>query len=310
MANKTTYQHASLHMDTVVHIKVVSSQPETMVMDAIHRAFEAFRCVEETCSRFDPESELSSLTRQIERPMKVSPILFEAIRFAWEVAHLTQGVFDPTIGHTMESYGFNRHYLTGQISNFSIDKAASISYLDIVLDESEQTVMLLKPLVLDLGAVAKGLAIDLAQKELNGFEGIMINAGGDIFVGGLNEREEPWLVGIQHPSHKDDIICALKLTNAAICTSGSYERVSSKTVNSHHLIDPLSGKSVHHMVSCTVIAPYAMMADAFSTAAFILGSEKGLAQLENVGLDGLCILNSLEMHMTKEMKGYIYEQNK
>jgi thiamine biosynthesis lipoprotein len=138
----------------------------------------------------------------------------------------------------------------------------------------------------------------------------MIDAGGDIFVGGLNEREEPWLVGIRHPSQKDDIICTLRLSNAAVCTSGSYERISSKTVNTHHLIDPLSGESAHHMVSCTVIAPFAMMADAFSTAAFILGSDKGLAQLENVGLDGLCILNSLEIHMTKEMKGYIYEQPK
>jgi thiamine biosynthesis lipoprotein len=308
MAHKPTHQHTALHMDTIVHMKVVSSGPEKTVMNAIQRAFEAFRAVEDACSRFDPESEASTLRHQIGIPVKVSPILFEAIRFAWEVAHLTQGILDPTLGRTLESYGFNRHYLTGQISHSNIDEAASISFLDIVLDEAEQTVQLLKPMVLDLGAVAKGLAIDLARQELNQFEGFMIDAGGDIYVGGLNEREEPWLVGIRHPVLKNEIICTIKLTNAAICTSGSYERLSTKIENAHHLVDPRTGKSANHMVSCSVIAPYAMMADAFSTVAFILGPEKGLAQLENIGLDGLCIEASWHIHTTKEMKGYIYEQ--
>jgi thiamine biosynthesis lipoprotein len=99
-----------------------------------------------------------------------------------------------------------------------------------------------------------------------------------------------------------------KLTNAAICTTGSYEHPSTKTENTHHLIDPRSGKSANDMLSCSVIAPYAMMADAFSTIAFILGPDKGMAQLESIGLNGLGIQASLEIHMTKEMKGYLYER--
>ena len=302
MVKLQVWEHAALHMDTVVQMKVVSTQNEQIVKHALGLAFAAFRSVEEACSRFDENSELRHLITQIDIPVHVSPILFEALRFAWEVANLTNGVFDPTVGHIMEAHGFNRHYLTGTKINSAFLTSSSISYLDIILDEEQRTVQLLKPMVLDLGAVAKGLAIDLAKKELENFEGFIINAGGDVWVSGLNEREEPWLVGIRHPLIKDELLCTLNLTDAAICTSGNYERISPTIANAHHLMDPRTQTSANRMISCTVVAPYAMMADAFSTAVLILGTENGLNLLENIELHGLCISPALEVFMTKEMR--------
>ena len=303
---KESFAKSQLFMDTVVSIKIVSSRAKAEIDESMARAFAAFYQVESVCSRFNNQSEISRLSTKIGTQVPVSSILFEAIRFAWEVADFTEGAFDPTLGNTLGLYGFNRDYLTGYQSVPTTSNPDSpVSYLDLDLNEEEQTILLRKPLILDLGAIAKGLAVDLAVKELSSFEGFFIDAGGDIFASGMNEYEEPWRVGIRHPCEKEEIICTLQLTNMAVCTSGSYERVSPIRKDTHHLINPHSGISQSDILSCTVIAPFAMLADAFSTAAFILGSDKGIQQLALAGLDGIMITPNLEMPMTQEMRRYL-----
>ena len=303
---KESLVKSQLFMDTVVTIKIVSSHAKAEIEESMARAFSAFYHVESVCSRFNNQSEISRLSTQIGTPVPVSATLFEAVNFAWEVADFTEGAFDPTLGNTLVSYGFNRDYLTGyQSTPTSFNANTPVNYLDIDLNKEEQTILLRKPLVLDLGAIAKGLAVDLAAKELAHFEGFFIDAGGDIFAGGMNEYDEPWRVGIRHPDKKEEIIRSLQLTNMAVCTSGSYERRSPISKDVHHLINPHSSIPQSDSLSCTVIAPFAMMADAFSTAAFILGAKKGIHQLELAGLDGLLITPTLEMFMTKEMRRYL-----
>ena len=80
-----------------------------------------------------------------------------------------------------------------------------------------------RPLLLDLGAVAKGLAIDMAARELQPFENFAIDAGGDLYFGGCNAAGEPWSVGIRHP-RGDGLLDTLRVSDAAVCTSGDYER--------------------------------------------------------------------------------------
>lgn len=328
MQKNRIYSASIICMDTLVTIKIVTSYSERTVEEGMERVWGAFRHVEAVCSRFDPQSELRQLCRQIGTPVPVSPLLFEALHFAWEVAELTQGVFDPTVGQTMERRGFNRNYSTGQripcesglgntIEMLAADSGHSTSYRDVRLDDELRTVELLKPVVLDLGAVAKGLAIDLAKRELEPFGHYMINAGGDLYVSGHNERDELWRVGVRHPLHKDQSVGWMSLTNTAVCTSGSYERPMSQTSQTsqtsereqkeHHLLNPLTSRSPDGALSCTVIAPYAMMADAFSTAAFVLGAEKGIALLDSLELPGLMITPELTTIMTREMRALWHE---
>ncbi|MGE5672644.1 MAG: FAD:protein FMN transferase [Mycobacterium leprae] len=296
---------SALHMDTVVNMTVLSSRPESEVMAQLERAFHAFTTVERVCSRFDPESELSQLSRQVGVPVPVSPLLFQAIHFARWVAESTGGAFDPTVGRWLEGYGFNRNYLSRELAESAVDPTQPVSYQDLLLDETERSVLVARPLLIDLGAVAKGLAVDLAARELAFAEGFVIDAGGDIYAGGLNEQDEPWRIGIQHPLRPDETVLTLHLTDTAVCTSGSYERPSPVKGGAHHLIDPRSGRSQTGLVSCTVIAPFAMMADAVSTAAFVLGSEAGAAYLDDLELAGLLIEPSMALHYTKTMMRYL-----
>lgn len=282
-----------LFMDTVVDIQVVTDKSKDEAEAQINRAFEAFQKIEQACSRFSPDSELMKACQQIEIPVPVSPLLFEPLKIALEVAKWTDGIFDPTVGKVMEDHGFNRHYLTGQ--SLQSVAADSVTYRDIVLDEQDHTLYLQKPLVIDLGAVAKGFAIDLAANELKEFEGFVVNAGGDLFAGGTDKSVNVWKIGIQHPEQKGQIIETIEISNEAICTSGSYERKSAKINGMHHLIHPKTKQSPNDWISCSVIAPFAMLADAVSTATFLLGLDSGKAFIEQAELKGILITFGLQI---------------
>lgn len=265
--------------------------------DAAERALEWFRQAEACCTRFDEHSELMQLTARPGSPVPVSPMLFEAVRFAVSVAEESGGAFDPTVGHRMATRGFDREHRTGHVAAIpAVDD--DVTYRDIVLDAGHRTITLRRPLVLDLGAVAKGLAIDTAAHELRPFSDFAIDAGGDLYLGGHNRRGEPWAVGIRHPRQPGDLLTTLRVSNTAVCTSGDYERPAPNGGRQHHILDPRTGASPDSAISVTVVAPSAMLADALATAAFVLGPSEGIALLNRLGVDGLLVTGDLQRHPT------------
>ena len=274
-------------MGTVVSIQVDAPAA------AVSRAFEWFRQVEACCSRFDANSELRRLTPG--EPVVASPMLFEAVRFALKVAEATEGAFDPTVGRRMAARGFNRHYVTRETTQTLGDEAAT--FRDVVLDEARRTIQLNRPLTLDLGAVAKGLAVDAAARELQSFRDFSIDAGGDIYFAGRNPQGEPWSVGVRHPRQRDALIERLRVSDQAVCTSGDYERDG-------HILDPRDGATAQSLASATVVAPTTMLADALATAAFVLGADRGIALLERMGVHGLLVTSAVECHRTQNFPSH------
>jgi FAD:protein FMN transferase len=296
---------AEMLMGTTVTIDARGAEPA-----AIDRAFDWFHAVEQVCTRFDPDSELCRLTMQPATAVPVSPLLFEAVRFALHVADVSGGAFDPTLGAAMQQRGFNREHRTGATMPVIVEPAPDVSYRNVEIDVDHHTVTLTRPLLLDLGAVAKGLAIDLAAKELQSFDSFAIDAGGDLYLGGVNGEGQPWSIGIRHPRLPGECIGAVRVSNQAVCTSGDYERVlgppeggprspaKAGHYDQHHIIDPRTGTSPTDAASVTVLASSAMLADALATAAFVLGPARGLALLEQLQVDGLLVTPQLEMFHT------------
>jgi thiamine biosynthesis lipoprotein len=282
-----TVQASTIAMDTVISIQVAGGGDEGAVRPAVQRALDWFATVERACSRFDPNSELRQLLARPGEPVQVSPVLFEAVRFALALARQTAGAFDPTIGRLLERHGFNRHYITGEtVTSSSADPNAT--YRDVRLGIG-RTITLRRPLVLDLGAVAKGLAIDLAACELGEFENVCIEAGGDLFASGHNADGLSWRVGIQDPRRPGMLAKTVDVSDRAVCTSGDYQR---KNARGHHLVDPRTGESAVELASVTVVAPTAMAADGLATAAFILGLDGGRRLLDQAGVEGVFITAS------------------
>lgn len=300
---KRIWSKSSIVMDTVVTIQGVSeTMSDSEASDVIDEAIDAFYQVERVSSRFDHDSELMQLLQRVGEPVHVSQMLFEQIRFALTIATMTDGAFDPTIGHVLHNLGFNRNYLTGdEVEAPTAD--TSVTYRDIKLDEDASTVFLTYPTILDLGAVAKGFAADLAVRSLTAFDGCCVDAGGDIVVSGANVESEPWRIGIRHPVNQDKLWCTLTIPDgASVCTSGSYVRRSPNSPTQHHIVHPSSGTSSGELLSCTVVAPFAMMADALSTAAFVLGPQRGAELLEACDVDALFVTSNLEQYTTQGMK--------
>jgi thiamine biosynthesis lipoprotein len=311
MRSADVYLRTVMLMSTYVTIQVVGHgadlQQTVDRREGVGRAFEWFRRVEACCTRFDPESEIMQLSTQIGVPVAVSDLLYEAVQFAVAVAEESEGAFDPTVGGPMETRGFNREYRTGQTVRTDLagrtlsGLPTAVSYRDVVLNPDQKTIMLLRPLILDLGAVAKGLAIDMAARELRPFEDYAVDAGGDLYVAGCNPDGAPWSVGIRHPRRDDQLIDSLRVSNVAVCTSGDYERRSSCDESAHHILDPRTGSSADAVASVTVVASTAMAADALATAAFVLGPIAGIRLLERQGVNGLMVSPTLERYSTREM---------
>lgn len=280
-------------MGTVVEIRVIggsSHLARRSAENAIGAAAAWFERVERDCSRFDATSELRRLCETVERKVKVSPLLYSAVHFAIAVAEETDGAFDPTIGSKMERLGFDRDHRTGEQTRST---GGDGSWRDVDLDDETQSITLQRPLTIDLGAVAKGLAVDLSARELQPVENFAIDAGGDLFLSGLGEDSREWLVGIRHPRGGDAPFDTVQVSNRAVCTSGDYERRTADP-RAHHLVDPRSGESPRHVISVTAIGESAMVADALGTAAFVLGPAAGIDLLERHALEGLIIDNDLE----------------
>ena len=294
-------------MGTVVTVHVVGREQApgevAQCQKAVEHAFDWFRRVEECCTRFEPESEVMRLASQVGVPVRVSLLLYEAVQFALAVAQQSAGAFDPTVGYAMETRGFNREHRSGKKIKTALNASASVSYRDVRLDPHNRTITLLRPLILDLGAVAKGLAVDLAARELQPFRNFALDAGGDLYLGGRNPDGEPWSIGIRHPRRENELIDSLRVSNCAVCTSGDYERRSS-TDNSHHILDPRRGSSADGAASVTVIASNAMLADALATAAFVLGPNEGIRLFDRLNVDGLIITPQLERYATRGMSAY------
>ena len=287
-------------MGTFVTIQAVgddtdSGQPADWER-ALHRAFDWFRRIEACCSRFEADSELMQLTAQVGVPVPVSDMLYQIVQFALAVAETSGGAFDPTIGREMETRGFNREHRTGKPVRTDLPSGGPVTYRDVDLDPGRTTITLCRPMILDLGAVAKGFAVDMAACALAPFRNFAIDAGGDLYLGGHNPDGAPWSVGIRHPRQDRELIDAVRVSDGAVCTSGDYE-------HDRHILDPRTGAPATGVASVTVVAPTAMLADALATAAFVLGPADGLRLLDAQGVEGLIVSPTLECDATKGWKG-------
>jgi thiamine biosynthesis lipoprotein len=207
-----------------------------------------------------------------------------------EYSALTSGAFDVSIRSLSALWGGKGKLKEIPEAREIEEKLPLVNYKNIILDERNQTVEFKKKsMALDLGAIAKGYALDRAIKVLQG-KGIkeaLINVGGDIRV--IGERR--WKVGLQHPRKENEFLTVIKLKNRAIATSGDYQRYFIKECKRyHHIINPETGYPALECMSVTIIGPEAILVDVLATGVFILGPGKGMKLVESLkDVEGIII---------------------
>jgi thiamine biosynthesis lipoprotein len=246
---------------------------------AIDALLGEMRHIDDSMSTYKPTSEVSQVNAgAADGPMPITKELFDLLTTAKEYSRLTDGAFDITYASVGYLYDFRKRV---RPTEAQIDKALpAINYEHVLLDPEHQTVRFSqKGVRIDLGGIAKGYAVDRGIDVLKSF-GITrayVSAGGDSRIIG-DRFGKPWIVGIRDPRKgPGEVLLRVPLVDAAISTSGDYERFFDENgVRYHHIIDPHTGHSASKVRSATVIAPYATRTDGLSKTAFVLGPEKAL----------------------------------
>ena len=176
----------------------------------------------------------------------------------------------------------------------------AVRYTDIsglVIDEVNSTVYLSNPnLRLDVGAVAKGWSVQRVAEKLP--SGFLISVGGNVCATGPKFEDTPWVIGIQDPA-SDEYLHTLYVNDFSVVTSGDYQRaymVDGKMY--HHIIDPETLMPAAYWRSVTVVCPDSGLADAMSTALFLLPLEQGMALAEKSNVQALWVNAAGEEFMT------------
>src|SRR5690606_31417690 len=186
------------------------------------------------------------------------------------------GTFDPGVGALVERYGFHdgsaapREPGPAEIDAW-LSERASITAVDV----DGVRVSAHAPVLLDLGGIAKGAAVDRIVELLrrHGITSALVDAGGDLRVLGTRNGRA-WRIGIQDP-RADGVLGVIELADGeAAFTSGDYERyVDRGGARMHHLLDPRTGRPALETRAVTVIAPEGVAADAAATALFVAGDD-------------------------------------
>ncbi len=159
---------------------------------------------------------------------------------------------------------------------------------DLILDEENMTVYIKDPeMTLDVGALAKGYAVEMTAKKLEemGISGYTLNVGGNIRTIGEKPDGTSWKIGVENPNSESDVpyIEYLNLSGESIVTSGSYQRYYVVNgVSYHHIIDKDTLYPSEYFLSVSVICRDSGLADALSTALFSMSYEEGSILIESI----------------------------
>lgn len=252
---------------------LVGGEEEGFLRAAGEAALEEIRFWEATLSRFRSDSEVFHLNAwAAQRPVPVSPRLFRLLQKAVALSHETEGAFDPTVAPLMRWWG-----LYGEERAASLEEAlACVGVEHLLFDEAHLTVGFDRPGVeLDLGAIGKGFALEEAGQRLReeGMEVALLHAGtSTVYALEPPPGQEGWKVAVRHP--RWGRLASVSLQREALSVSGPYGRKGVKMGKEiGHLLHPRTGQPVEGVELAAVVAPSPTEADAFSTAASVLGEE-------------------------------------
>ena len=246
---------------------------------AIDAVMAEMQHIDATMSTYKPDSEVSKVNRLAARePVPVSPELYSLLSTALEYSRATRGAFDITYASVGFMYDFRAHQRPSEAQIRSALPA--VNYHHVLLDAAHHTVRFTQAGVrIDLGGIGKGYSVDRGIEILQerGIRHALVSAGGDSRIIG-DRFGKPWIVGIRDPrAGPGTVITRIPLTDAAMSTSGDYERFFEEDgVRFHHIIDPHTGHSASKVRSATIIGPKAVRTDGLSKTAFVLGPEKAM----------------------------------
>ncbi|MFV0477440.1 MAG: FAD:protein FMN transferase [Parahaliea sp.] len=280
-------------MGTTWTVSYIPAQ-QTPDKDSVQSTIEiALNTVDATMSTYREDSEISRFNRApLGQWQTVSPAFIDILTTALAIGKLSDGAYDVSVGPLVDLWGFGPDGpVKGVPQKTLIDERlqrVGQQYLEIDRDNSQ--VRKLRSLALDFSSIAKGYGVDRVADALAASDIVnyLVEVGGEMRLAGNSPRGDAWRIAIEQPQAEGTraIARVLSISDVAVATSGDYRNFFEMDGKRYsHSIDPRTGYPVaHDLVSVTVVADNAMLADAWATALEVLGHEKAMAIANAEGL--------------------------
>jgi len=283
---------------------------EAAARAAFERVFNEFERLEALMSIWRPGSDVLRINAAAgDHAVAVSADTRDALRIARQVSEWSEGMFDVTFGALTDIWKFDHDQDNTVPAPEAIRaRLPLIDYRQIEIDDRAGTVFLKRSgMRVHLGGIGKGYAVERAKGILAraGLRDFMIQAGGDLYVGGHKDGH-PWKLGINDPRGPDGrVFATIELSDSTLSTSGDYARFFMKDgVRYHHILDPRDGQPARFCRSVTIASESAVLADAVAKGVFILGPEKGMALIERLPqIEGVIVSAKNEVLVSSGLKG-------
>jgi thiamine biosynthesis lipoprotein len=308
-------ERASAAMGSDLRLTVYTAE-EPVAGRAFDQLFLEFQRLDALMSVWRPGSDVLRINAAAGvRAVAVSAEVREALRTARQISEWTGGKFDVTFGALSDIWKFDQDQ-----DNTIPDQAAIrarlplIDYRQIEIDDAAGTVFLRrKGIRVHLGGIGKGYAVDRAVAILRqaGLHDFLIQAGGDLYAGGL-KAGRPWRLGINDPrGPAGRSFATLDLSDGTFSTSGDYARWFVKDgVRYHHILDPATGQPARGCRSVTIVSNSPLLADGLSTGVFILGPEEGMALIEKLpDVEGVIVTAENKVLVSSGLKDKFVQQS-
>ncbi len=268
-------------MGTIAELAVIHEN-ESVAEAAIDDAIAELRWVERTMTRFDDRSDIGRANlHAATEPVTVTPETAMVVREALRWADATNGMYDPAAGRIVRLWDVNhRHEPPSEARRAELTGRRFHTFVEVERHHGADVLVYHDPDVsLDLGAIAKGYAVDRAIDALRrrGITKAVVNAGGDLYALGTGPDGEPWDIGVRDPSDVRKIAQTLRVSDGAVGTSGTYMQFFRyRGQRYHHLMDPsIAAPRQTTMQSYTVRADRNLHADV--AASGLLGTPPEIA---------------------------------
>lgn len=256
--------------------------------EAIDAAIKEVQRIEQLLTTYSELSQTSLINRHAGlKPVKVDEEVINLIERSIRISEITDGAFDITYGSIDKRlWNFDQGMTSLPDEETALKSVGLIDYRNVIIDKKQSTVLLKnKGMRIGFGGIGKGYAADRAKLVLQqlGIKSGIVNAAGDLITWGTQIGGHAWTVGIADPEQTDRPFSALKISDMAIATSGSYEKYV--TINGKrysHTIDPKTGLPVSGVKSVSIICPSAELADALATPVVVMGVKVGLELINQV----------------------------
>ncbi len=271
-------------MGTTYHITYFDNQNRNFKKSVDSLLF----LVNKSINNYDPQSEVSKFNRSQSSYQFQLPFFYPPLKIAKEVFDGSKGVFDLTIMPLVNAWGFGYKESTN-LDSAKVDSLKTFIGFEKITFNRDSVYKQDPRVQIDFGGIGQGYGVDviITFLKLKGIKNMLVELGGEGMAVGINlEKGGEWEVGILDPGSDQAhqfFKATVKVKDRSFTTSGSYANYREiNGVKYSHIIDPVSGFPINHrLLSVSVFAKDATLADAWDTAFMVMGLEKAITVLKD-----------------------------